>query len=160
MNKKIRIFKLITSILICQGVGAIGALFTSPAISTWYATIQKPSFNPPSWIFAPVWTFLFLLMGISLYLVWSKGWKDKKIKTAISIFGVQLALNTLWSLLFFPLQSPLYAFIEIIILWAAILMTINAFYKISKLAAYLLVPYILWVSFAAVLNFAIMILNL
>ena len=117
MNKKIRIFKLITSILICQGVGAIGALFTSPAISTWYATIQKPSFNPPSWIFAPVWTFLFLLMGISLYLVWSKGWKDKKIKTAISIFGVQLALNTLWSLLFFPLQSPLYAFIEIIILW-------------------------------------------
>jgi tryptophan-rich sensory protein len=160
MSKRIKIFKLITSILICQGVGAIGALFTSPAISTWYATTQKPSFNPPNWIFAPAWTFLFLLTGISLYLVWSKGWEDKKIKPAVFVFGIQLILNLFWSLLFFSLQSPLYAFIEIIILWMAILLTINAFYRISKPAAYLLIPYILWVSFAAVLNFAIMTLNL
>ena len=159
MSKGIKIFKLIVSILICQGAGAIGALFTSPAISTWYTTIQKPSFNPPNWIFAPVWTLLFLLMGISLYFVWSRGLEDKKIKIAVFIFGVQLALNIFWSFLFFDLQSPLYAFIEIFILWLAILLTIISFYKISKIAAYLLLPYILWVSFASVLNFSILIIN-
>jgi len=155
-----KILKLVVSILICQGVGVIGAFFTSPAISSWYVTLQKPSFNPPNWIFAPVWILLFLLMGISLYLVWEKGLESKKVKTAIFIFAVQLILNTLWSILFFGLQSPLYAFIEIIILWLAILMTIISFYKISKPAAYFLLPYILWVSFAAILNFSIMILNL
>ncbi len=159
MSKGIKIFKLIVFILICQGAGAIGALFTSPAISNWYTTIQKPSFNPPNWIFAPVWTLLFLLMGISLYFVWSKGWEDKKIKIAVFIFGVQLALNIFWSFLFFDLQSPLYAFIEIFILWLAILLTIISFYKISKIAAYLLLPYILWVSFASLLNFSILIIN-
>ncbi len=159
MNR-VKILKLIASILICQGVGSIGALFTSPAISTWYTTIQKPSFNPPNWIFAPVWTLLFLMMGISLYFVWSKGWEDKKIKIAVFIFSAQIALNIFWSLLFFGLQSPFYAFIEIIILWLAILLTIISFYKISKIATYLLLPYILWVSFAAVLNFSILILNL
>jgi len=159
MNR-VKILKLIASILICQGVGSIGALFTSPAILTWYTTIQKPSFNPPNWIFAPVWTLLFLMMGISLYFVWSKGWEDKKIKIAVFIFSAQLALNIFWSLLFFGLQSPFYAFIEIIILWLAILLTIISFYKISKIATYLLLPYILWVSFAAVLNFSILILNL
>jgi len=155
MSKGIKILKLIISILICQGAGAIGSLFTSPAISTWYATIQKPSFNPPNWIFAPVWTLLFLLMGISLYLIWSKGFKDKEIKTAIFIFFAQLILNIFWSILFFGLQSPLYAFIEIIILWVAILFTIISFYKISKTAAFLLLPYILWVSFAGYLNYSI-----
>ncbi len=159
MSKGIKIFKLIVSILICQGAGAIGALFTSPAISTWYTTIQKPSFNPPNWIFAPVWTLLFLLMGISLYFVWSRGLEDKKIKIAVFIFCVQLVLNIFWSFLFFGLQSPLYAFIGIVILWLAILLTIISFYKISKIAAYLLLPYILWVSFASVLNFSILIIN-
>jgi len=154
-----KVLKFITSILVCQGVGIIGSLFTSPAISTWYATLEKPSFNPPNWIFAPVWTLLFLLMGISLFLVWSKGLEDKKIKTAVFIFAVQLVLNILWSTLFFGLQSPLYAFIEISILWLAILMTIISFSKISKPAAYLLLPYIFWVSFASVLNFSILILN-
>ncbi len=151
--------KLIISVLICQGVGVIGALFTSPAISTWYSMIQKPSFNPPNWIFAPVWTLLFLLMGISLYLVWNKGLNYKRVKVAIFIFFFQLILNTLWSILFFALQSPLLALIEIIILWLAILMTIIIFYRISKVAAYLLLPYILWVSFASVLNFSILIIN-
>lgn len=160
MSKGIKILKLVVSVLVCQGAGLAGSLFTSPAIPTWYATLQKPSFNPPNWVFAPVWSLLFLLMGISLYLVWSKGFEHKKTKTALFIFIVQLVLNILWSILFFGLQSPLYAFIEIIILWLAILMTIITFYKISKIAAYLLLPYILWVSFAAVLNFSILILNL
>jgi len=159
MSKGSKILKLIISILICQGAGAIGSLFTSPAISTWYATIQKPSFNPPNWIFAPVWILLFLLMGLSLYLIWSNGFKRKGTKIAISIFFVQLILNILWSILFFGLQSPLFAFIEIIILWFAILLTIISFYKVSKIAAYLLMPYIIWVSFASVLNFSILIIN-
>ena len=148
------------SVLVCQATGAVGSLFTSPSIPTWYASLQKPNFNPPNWIFAPVWTILFLLMGVSLYLIWSKGLRDKKVKTAFFIFAIQLILNMLWSFLFFGLQSPLYAFIEIIILWMAILLTIASFYKISKIAGYLLLPYILWVSFAAVLNFSILILNL
>jgi len=153
------ILKLIVSILICQGAGLVGSVFTSPAIPTWYATLQKPSFDPPNWVFAPVWILLFLLMGISLYLIWSKRLEDKKVKIAIVIFGSQLVLNILWSFLFFGFKSPLYAFIEIIILWLAILVTIISFYRISKTAAYLLLPYILWVSFASVLNFSIMILN-
>jgi len=155
-----KILKLVVSILICQGVGVMGAFFTSPAIPTWYATLEKPRFNPPNWLFAPVWTILFLLMGVSLYLIWSKGLENKKAKTALFIFVLQLILNILWSILFFGLQSPLYAFIEIIILWLAILLTIISFFKISKTSAYLLLPYMLWVSFAAILNFSIMIINL
>jgi len=160
MGKGSKILKLVASILVCQAAGLVGSLFTSPAISSWYATIQKPSFNPPNWVFAPAWTLLFLLMGISLYLVWSKNWQDQEKKKALFVFAFQLLLNILWSILFFGLQSPLYAFIEIIILWLAILFTIISFYKISKPAAYLLLPYILWVSFASILNFSILILNL
>ena len=160
MSKGIKILRLVVSVLVCQAAGVVGSLFTSPSIPTWYASLQKPNFNPPNWIFAPVWTILFLLMGISLYLVWSKGLRIKKVKTAVFIFAIQLILNMLWSFLFFGLQSPLYAFIEIVILWLAILLTITSFYKISKIAGYLLLPYILWVSFAAVLNFSILILNL
>ena len=156
MNK---ILKLVVSILVCQGAGVVGSLFTSPAIASWYATLEKPSFNPPNWIFAPVWTLLFLLMGIALYFVWNSEIESNKKRIAILIFAVQLVLNIFWSILFFGLQSPLYAFIEIIILWLAILLTIISFYKISKPAAELLLPYILWVSFAAVLNFSILILN-
>ncbi len=155
-----KILKLVVSILICQGAGFIGSLFTSPAISTWYAQLEKPSFNPPNWIFAPVWTILFLLMGVSLYLVWSKGLQEKKTKTALLIFACQLILNIFWSILFFGLKSPLYAFFEIIVLWLLILFTIISFYRVSKTSAYLLLPYILWVSFAAVLNLSILTLNL
>lgn len=158
--KRIKILKLVISILVCQVAGLIGSLFTLSSISTWYAQLEKPTFNPPNWVFAPVWTLLFLLMGISLYLIVSKGVGNKKVKTALSIFVIQLTLNILWSFLFFGLQSLLYAFIEIIILGLAILLTIISFYKISKTAAYLLLPYVLWVSFAAVLNFSILILNL
>jgi len=153
------ILKLIGIIIICQLAGFIGSLFTTPAIPTWYKTLTKPSFNPPNSIFSPVWITLFLLMGISLFLVWQKNHKDRKVKIALLFFAVQLVLNILWSILFFGLKSPLGAFIEIIILWFAILLTIIKFFKVSKPAGLLLLPYILWVSFAALLNFSIWNLN-
>lgn len=150
-----KIWKLVLSILFPFLASAIGGVFTSNSISTWYVHLVKPSFNPPNWIFGPVWTMLYLLMGISFYLVWVK----KYYKPAFFIFGVQLALNALWSIIFFGIKSPLYAVIEIVFLWASILIMIVYFYRINKTSAYLLIPYILWVSFAAVLNFAIFMLN-
>lgn len=154
------ILKLVTSVIICLFAGFIGSFFTSPSIPTWYATLTKPSFSPPNWVFAPVWTTLFVLMGISLYLVWSKELQNRDVKISLFIFGIQLVLNVLWSFLFFGLHSPVYAFVEIIILWAAIALTIQKFSKVSRTAGLLLLPYILWVSFAAILNFSIWQLNL
>ena len=151
--------KLIFSIFICLFAGFIGSSFTTPAITNWYAMLQKPSFAPPNWVFFPVWTALFIMMGISLFLVWQKGLEDKKVKTAIYIFVAQLVLNILWSVAFFGLRSPILGLVEIIILWIAILATILTFKKLSKTAAYLLIPYILWVSYAAFLNFLIWRLN-
>jgi translocator protein len=150
-------FKLVVAIVLCQLAGIIGSVFTISSISSWYAELSKPFFSPPNWVFFPVWISLYLLMGISLYLVWKKGWKENK--KALSFFGIQLFLNALWSPIFFGLKNPLLAFIEIIFLWLAILLTIIHFYKVSKPAAYLLIPYILWVSFAALLNFFIFLLN-
>jgi len=152
--------KLVIAIVASQLAGLIGSVFTISAIPTWYAAIQKPSFSPPNWIFGPAWTTLYLLMGVAAFLVWRHGFERKEVKTALTIFGGQLVLNTLWSIIFFGLHNPLWAFIEIIVLWLAILGTIIVFYKISRPAAYLLLPYILWVSFASVLNFSILILNL
>lgn len=153
------IVKLVVAIVICQMAGVVGSFFTFPSISTWYTELQMPAFSPPNWLFAPVWITLFTLMGISAYLIWNKGLKNKKPKEALSIFGVQLLLNALWSFLFFGLKSPFYAFIEIIILWVAIAVTILKFYKISEKAGLLLFPYIIWVSLAMVLNFYIWQLN-
>jgi tryptophan-rich sensory protein len=157
--KTIEIVKLLLAIIICQAAGFAGSVFTTPSIATWYVTLQKPSFAPPNWIFAPVWITLFTLMGISLYLVWSKGLEKKKVKIAISIFAAQLVLNIIWSILFFGLHSPAYAFAEIIILWIAIALTIFKFSKISRNATLVLLPYIIWVSIAAYLNYSIWILN-
>ncbi len=151
--------KLAASIMICLFAGLIGSFFTSPAIPGWYATLAKPAFSPPNWIFAPVWTTLFVLMGISMYLVWNKGLQKRDVKISLFIFGIQLVLNVLWSVLFFGLRSPFYAFVEIIMLWVAIALTIQNFSRISRTAGLLLVPYILWVSFAAILNFHIWNLN-
>ncbi|HLD58372.1 MAG TPA: TspO/MBR family protein [archaeon] len=151
--------KLIVSILLCEAAGIIGSVFTIPAISGWYAGLQKPFFVPPNWVFAPAWTILFLLMGLSLYLVWEKGFKEKKAKIAIVFFIIQLALNVLWSALFFGLKSPFLAFVGIIFLWVYIAITIFEFRRISKKAALLLLPYIAWVSFAALLNYFVWILN-
>lgn len=149
------IWKLIISIVLPFLASVIGGLFTASSVSSWYIALIKPPFNPPSWVFGPVWTSLYLLMGVSLYLVWIK----KYDKNAFTFFGIQLVLNALWSVLFFGLRSPLFAFIEIIFLWIAILITIFYFYRINKISAYLLLPYILWVSFAVILNLAIFILN-
>ena len=146
-------------IFISQAAGLVGSFFTSPAIPTWYATLNKPSFNPPSWLFGPVWITLYTLMGLAAWLVWQKWGESTLAKGAVILFLVHLVFNSLWSILFFGLQNPGLAFIEIIILWLMILALIIIFYRIDKRAAYLLVPYILWVSFAAVLNFSIWRLN-
>jgi len=160
INKDVPVLiKLIISIAICLLAGVLGSVFTTPAIPTWYATLIKPSFAPPNWVFFPVWTTLFIMMGISLFLVWQKGLDNGKVKIALSIFGVQLILNVLWSAVFFGLKSPLAGLIVISILWIFILFTILVFMKVSRTAALLLIPYILWVSFAAVINFFIWRLN-
>lgn len=159
---RINYIKLIISIVASLLAGVIGSGFTSSSIPTWYALLNKPAFNPPNWIFGPVWTTLYILMGISLYLIWNskKSNTNKKYyKIGIKLFILQLVLNALWSILFFGLQSPFFALLEIILLWISILMTMYYFSKISKTAMYLLVPYLLWVSFASILNLAIYLIN-
>ena len=155
----IEILKLVVSVLICQFAGVIGSFFTTPSIPTWYATLNKPFFTPPSWLFAPVWITLYTLMGISAFLVWRKGMSHRNVRTASIVFAVQLILNVLWSAVFFGLRSLLGGLIAIVILWIAILFTILNFHKISRTAELLLIPYILWVSIAAALNFSVLILN-
>jgi tryptophan-rich sensory protein len=153
------ILKLAVSIILCQLAGFLGSLFTTPAIPTWYQTLHKPFFTPPNWIFSPVWISLFLLIGISLFLVWRRQ-DHPQAKIALIFFFVQLILNTLWSAAFFGLRSPLLGLIDIVLLWVAILLTIQNFSKVSKMAGFLLLPYLLWVGFAALLNFSLWILNL
>ncbi len=126
---------------------------------SWYDSLQKPFFTPPGWVFAPVWITLFTLMGIALYLIWESGTGRSEVKTALMLFGVQFALNVLWSFLFFGLRSPILGLIDIIILWVLIAATIRAFYGVKKSAAYLLIPYIAWVTVATALNGAIWLMN-
>jgi translocator protein len=152
-------FKLIIAVGVSELAGVIGSFFTVSAIPNWYSTLVKPALSPPSWVFGPAWTTLYALMGIAAFLVWKYGWERKDVKTALGIFGIQLFLNAIWSIIFFGLQSPGWALVEIALLWFAIVWTIAVFYKISKPAAYLLVPYLLWVSFATYLNYAIWTLN-
>ena len=159
MFMTIQWIKLIISLLVPQIIGFVGALFTTDSVKTWYVTIIKPTFNPPNWIFGPVWTLLFVLMGIGLYLVWSKGLNVNGVKLAIIIFAIQLALNLIWSILFFGLHNPLAALIEIFVLWVSILLMIIFFWQVSPIAAYLQIPYLLWVTFATILNFSIVLLN-
>jgi tryptophan-rich sensory protein len=156
MRKALR---LIFFIGISQLAGIIGSIFTAPAISSWYATLNKPGFAPPNWVFAPAWTILFTLMGIAAFLVYEKDGQKREVRQALAIFFIQLVLNTFWSIIFFGLKSPGLALIEIIILWLAILLTTVRFYRLSRPAGLLLVPYILWVTFAAILNLSIHILN-
>jgi len=159
MKTKIDFVKLVAAIIMCSLAGAVGSIFTISAIQTWYTALNKPSFAPPNWVFGPAWTTLYILMGISLYIVWEKGIKKKEIRSAVKVFGVQLGLNAVWSFLFFGLRSPFYGLIGIVLLWLAIVWTMIKFWKISKTATYLLVPYILWVSFATILNLAVWQLN-
>lgn len=150
--------KLVISIVGCEVVGILGSVFTVSSISSWYATLNKPFFAPPNWIFGPAWTLLYFLMGVAFYLIWKQGWK-KKVATAGKYFFAQLGINFIWSPVFFGLRSPLLALCVITILLALIVMTIKKFYPLSRWAAYLLVPYLFWVSFASALNTAIAILN-
>lgn len=151
--------KLVVSVVGCELVGIMGSIFTVPAIPTWYANLVKPFFAPPSWIFGPVWITLYFLMGVSFYLIWKQGWSKKNVKTAGLFFLGQLALNFMWSPIFFGLRSPLLGLLVILTMWVLIVITIKRFYPLSKWAAYLLIPYVLWVSFATILNAAIAILN-
>ena len=152
--------KLIVSLGVPTLVGLAGALFTTPdSLGNWYANLNKPSFNPPNWIFGPVWTTLYIMMGISAYLVWRKGLDSKPIRIVLVCFIVQLILNAIWTPLFFGLHSPLLGLIDIILLLNAIIVTVYAFSKISRPAALLLIPYLAWVSFATVLNASIYLLN-
>lgn len=156
---KFDIIKFVVSLFLCLGAGFIGSLAPNKSVNTWYMSINKPVINPPNWIFGPVWTTLFILMGIALYLVWHKGFAYSGVKIAFIVFIVQLILNILWSVFFFGFRSPTLGFIDILILWLAILFTIILFFKVSTTAGYMLIPYIIWVSFASVLNGWIMILN-
>ena len=151
--------KLIVAILLSELAGIVGSVFTMPSVTGWYVGIAKPAINPPAWVFGPVWTTLFALMGIAAFLVWRKGLDRRDVKIALSIFAGQLVLNTLWSMIFFGLHSPGGALVEVVLLWLAMVATIIAFARISKPAAWLLAPYVLWVSFAAYLNYSIWILN-
>lgn len=151
---------MISAIVVCQLAGVIGSIFTISSIPTWYAGLEKPFFAPPNWLFGPVWLSLYTLMGISLYLVWSRGADTRRGSLALTVFGVQLVLNALWSVLFFGLRSPILGLVEIAALWIMIAATIVLFYRVSRAAALLLIPYIAWVTIAAALNGFIWSLNL
>ncbi len=146
-------------ILICEAAGIIGSFFTMQSVKTWYVTLNKPLLSPPNWIFGPVWTTLYALMGIAAYLIWQKGIRKEGVQKALSVFGAQLLLNVLWSVIFFGLHNPHGAFAIILALWASIIWTMVEFSKHSKTAAALLFPYILWVSFAGYLNYMFVVLN-
>ena len=153
------ILKLVVSIVVCQGAGFIGSVFTTDAIPTWYAALEKPVFTPPNWLFFPAWVTLYFLMAVAAFLVWRRGLDSPGVRTALIVFLVQLVLNALWSVVFFGLESPVWGVVVILILWVAILATILLFSRISRAAALLLIPYILWVSFATALNISIWLLN-
>jgi len=150
---------LIGSVLLCNCAGLLGSLFTTTGPGSWYSTLIKPAFNPPAWIFAPVWTLLYILMGISLYLVIMEGIKGRDVRIPLLVFTIQLILNILWSYAFFGLESTFFGLLVIILLWISIVATMILFYPVRKAAAWLLVPYILWVSFATLLTYTIYSLN-
>jgi tryptophan-rich sensory protein len=151
--------KLIVSLAACQLAGIVGGLFTASSIGSWYAGLNKPSFNPPNWVFGPVWITLYVLMGIALYLVWAGDFPGKAKQTAVILFFIQLVLNMFWTFFFFYLQKPFLGLIEIVILLVFIILTMWKFYTLRPAAAYLMMPYLLWVGFAAVLTFSLWNLN-
>jgi len=154
-----KVLKFIISIIICQSAGIFGSLFSFEAFPDWYITLEKPFFAPPNWIFGPVWIILYFLMGVSLYIVWKDELKSKTRNVFFVVFAIQLILNALWSLLFFGLKSPLLGLIDILILDVMLVVTIFYAKRVSKYAAMLLIPYMVWIIIASVLNYAIMVLN-
>lgn len=153
------ILRFAASVAVCEGVGLVSGFVTARGIREWYPGIAKPSFTPPGSVFGPVWTALYFMMGASLYLVWRRWDGSPAVRAALLAFAAQLLLNGLWSLLFFGARNPLAGFVEILALWAAIVATIVLFWRISRPAGILLVPYALWVSFASVLNWSLWRLN-
>ncbi len=157
MNK---ITKILTMIVTCIAVGYLSSELTREGVQTWYTTIEKPSFNPPNWVFAPVWSALYVMMGLAAGLVWDRIDSQRPVvKKALTFFWIQLALNALWSYLFFGLHNPLLALIEIVLLWLMIYETFVQFGKVNKVASYLILPYLAWVTFATVLTASIWWLN-
>ena len=180
--KPITAFKLLVSIILCELAGFVGSLFTISSVSTWYVALNKAPLNPPAWVFAPVWTALYMIMGVALFLVWKNDWRiSRPLKTyegrawnpwsrrfwtgdwqkanIIAVFLVQLLFNTLWSYVFFGLRQPGWAFFELVALWFSVVYVMVNFYRVSKAAAWLLLPYILWITFAAYLNCWIWLVN-
>ncbi len=151
--------KLLASVVACQLAGVLGAAFTSSAIPTWYAGLKKPAFTPPNWLFGPMWISLYLLMALAAYLVWQKGLAHPGVRAGLAVFSAQLLLNALWSPVFFGLRAPLAGAVVIVLLWLAIALTIVLFWKISRPASLLLLPYLLWVTLASALNISIHLLN-
>ena len=144
---------------VCLLIGFLSGFATQSSVNDWYVTLNKPSFTPPNWLFGPVWTLLYIMMGVSAGIVWSKGFYHKWVKTALYHFGFQLLFNALWSVVFFGFQNPFWALLVILVLMMLILGTIRWFNIVSKTAAYLLIPYFLWVCFASLLNYRIWMLN-
>ena len=151
--------KLIISILIVFLAGSVGTIYTLKEITTWYVSLTKPGWTPPNWAFGPIWSTLYVLMGISLFLVWREGLDRKDVRIAILIFAIQLFLNVLWSLVFFGTHNIFGGLVFVIILWISILINIIVFYRVSKPAAIILIPYLIWVSIASYLNYSVFILN-
>jgi benzodiazapine receptor len=155
-----KITKIAIAVIICLAVGYSSSTFTKEGVETWYPTILKPNFNPPNWVFMPVWTLLFILIGVAAGIVWDKiNEQNEEVKKALGFFLIQLILNAVWSYLFFGLKNPTLALIEIALLWLMIYETYLKFDKINKIAGYLLIPYMAWVSFAGILNASIWWLN-
>jgi translocator protein len=149
---------LAVSMAVCFGAAGIGSILTTPSIGGWYATLAKPAWSPPNWVFGPVWSLLYIAMAVAAWLVWRRvGFP--RAASALNLFAIQLVLNVCWSAIFFGLHRPGLAFAEILLLWLAILTTMVAFRSLSRAAAWLLAPYLLWVAFAAMLNFSIWRLN-
>lgn len=153
------IIKLVVSIIACFAAGGIGSLFTSKAIPKWYAELKKPPYTPPNWVFGPVWTTLYILMGIAVFLIWRSGLNTSGVNAAFALFWVQLCVNALWSAIFFGMKSKFGGVIAILILWLLILATMVASFPVSTWAGILLIPYIVWVSIASYLNIGIWRLN-
>jgi tryptophan-rich sensory protein len=158
-SKRLDTVKLVLSIVLPQLVGILSGLASVRGTREWYQTLVKPSFTPPSWVFGPAWTLLYLMMGVALYLVWRKGSSEPGVKTALVVFLVQMALNGIWSPLFFGMHAPGLALIDILLLWCAIAVTVYLFFGQSKAGGVLLLPYWAWVTFATVLNYSFWQLN-
>lgn len=151
--------RILIAVIVCLGIGFMASFATQSSVNDWYVTLNKPSFNPPNWVFAPVWTVLYILMGVAAGMVWARGFYHKWVKTALYHFGFQLVFNALWSIVFFGFKQPFWALLVILTLLVLIILTIKWFKVVSTTAAWLMVPYLIWICFATLLNYEIWVLN-